>query len=297
LVTASATSSITIALFCDVVSPAGGVRSIVLSDAELRTDQDFTCNYQAQICPIVFEDANINGTKETVENIYNNIIVELRRAEDNFLVGTITTNPNLSEYECFTELGSGQLYNVIVTNPPTAFSTTSGDSISIESTLLTAKQNVSFGYSEGGILIDASPQVFFPNISVQNQDAVVQTNIPFVEVRDLRSANLPWSVTATSTDFNSIAVQGIVLPIEQRLTLKPGTVTVVNRPGGASQGASFINRGGNYTVQSTSDQAGIFNTGATNGTGQYRINVNVDYLVPAYSPVSNYQAVVTFVLI
>jgi hypothetical protein len=290
-ITADSSTTLTVQLFCDSIVPATGVRNITLSDAELRTDQDFTCNYDAAICPVVFEDANLNAQKDETENIYDAITVELRRASDNSLVGTILTDTNAVGLQCFEDLASGVFYDVIVTNPPTTFSTTGPDTLQVEASVLVLEQPTYFGYSDGGVLLDATPEVFFPGLTISPQDVLVSTVIPFVEVRDLRSANLPWTVSGVVTDFNGTINPSNTLPIGNRFTTIPQTITA------ASGDSQIITRGSEYTVTSTIDPTDIFSTGSNDGNGQYSISVDIEYNVPAYSTNDAYQSTVTFTLI
>jgi hypothetical protein len=57
---------------CPYLEPLGGLRNISLSDAEFRTDQDFYCNYESKICPVVFEDTDNDGQLDQNESLVGN---------------------------------------------------------------------------------------------------------------------------------------------------------------------------------------------------------------------------------
>lgn len=291
-ITANATDTITIRLICDTINPVGGERNFDLSDAELRTDQDFSCNYTARICPVVFEDINGNRAKNLSEPLFDGTIVELRRQSTNSLLTSLTVNSATTQPQCFDNLASGEMYTIIVSNPPTPYNTVGQNSTPVQATVLILNQFLYLGYtqSSGIITLDASPSVSFPAIIVSNNEQQVTTSVPFVEVNDQRSGNVPWSVSSVMSNFQRQTITNI-LPINNRFTFNPDTITVI-------QGnESVITRGNSKTIQSDQDSADIFNTGGFDGSGQYSISVDIDYNVPAGASGGNYQGEITFTLI
>jgi uncharacterized repeat protein (TIGR01451 family) len=273
---------------CDVKNPANWLRTLLLSDAELRTDQDFTCNYQPKICPVVFLDLNNNGVKDNGESNSAGQSIELLRSDGTTLVTTIVTDGVGNN--CFQDLaGGGTVYNIKNLNPLTAYPTTGGNIKSATVSSSSTTQTIYFGYSAGILTMTAPANVNFQTRNTQTTSQNSCANINPIQVSDSRITNPGWSLSATIDDFIA-PVQQANISITNKLSMNPGTVTTVNGQGGVQQGIG-------KTVVSTTDPVSVMYAGGGSGLGVYEIPLNLCLQLDPYTPAGNFQSIITYTLI
>ncbi|MEI6728036.1 MAG: SdrD B-like domain-containing protein [bacterium] len=275
------TNSLSLKVYCDTITPTGGQRNLSLSDAELRAGQDFTCNYQAKICPIVFEDINVNGKYDTgVDTLTSSIQVQLKSQDGNTTYSIITTNGSA---QCFENLLHGRTYSLNIPTPPSGDNTTGGNSQTKLITYETTQFNVNFGYTNGSLVLNV-PSVFnLPAITVSSKETATSVDITPIQVIDTRLANPGWTLTATIQDFVSTTDNNVVIPISSAFRNIPGSVQVNSGP------TNGINIGQQKTVNSTSDIMTIFAATPGFSRGDYQISTNIRLTVPPFSRSTSYQ--------
>ena len=275
---------------------------VELGDAELRTDQNFTCAYNSRVCPIVYADLNNDGVRNPGETVYRGVEAQLtNEAETTVIYTEITDN---GENACFAPLTDGETYRVRIpngsggsgTNWPSPIMTTDGYDPSFPNiqefdiTTDSGTQLALFGFSPGGITLDVPESVSFGTINTESETQTVETIVNPVEVEDTRGAITNWSVTGTVTDFVSTDTLSTI-PVADAFTHTPGTISIQN---GSANG---ITAGNAYTVTSPSDPFTVFQGTTDNGTGLFAIESEIELAVPAFTPAKDYTATITYTLI
>lgn len=272
---------------CDNLQPSNNQLDLTLSDAELRTDQDFSCNFNARICPIVFSDDDGDGLRDTGEVALEGVTVVLSDPGETTTYYTIETDSG--ENSCFEPLADGQSYLVRVTTPPTPFLTTGSETASFTIGSDSGIQTPLFGYSNGQINLNVPASITFPSRTTQSVADTTSVTLSFVEVIDTRLGSPGFSVTATIDDLTSVASDTI--PVANAFTSTPQTVNVINGVG------TGVTPGPQKTVTSTSDPFTVIEASAGNGTGTYQIDDAFDLIVPPFTPAGTYNSVITFTVI
>jgi uncharacterized repeat protein (TIGR01451 family) len=273
---------------CATKNPSSWLRRVTLSDAELRTDQDFTCNYQPKICPIVFLDLNNNGIKDAGETNSSGQTIELLRSDETTLVTTIATDT--AGNNCFQNLaGGGTEYKIRNTNPLTIYSTTGTN---IKSTLVNSASTTTtiyFGYSAGILTMSAPISTIFDTRNTQKASQISCSNIAPIEVIDSRITNPGWSLSATIENFTA-PTQQTNISVANKLTMTPGNVSVISGQNGPQQGVG-------KTIASTSDPVSLMYSGAGGGVGVYNIDLGLCLQLDPYTPAGSYQSTIIYTLI
>jgi uncharacterized repeat protein (TIGR01451 family) len=273
---------------CDVKNPTNWLRSLSLSDAELRTDQDFTCNYQPKICPVVFLDLNNNGIKDAGESNSAGQSIQLLRSDGTTLVTTIVSDG--AGNSCFQDLaGGGTEYKIKNTNPLTVYPTTGGNIKSAFVNSSTTTQTIYFGYSAGILSMTAPANVSFQTRNTQTTSQTSCANINPIQVTDSRITNPGWSLSATIDNFNA-PTQQVNISIANKLSMNPGTITTISGQNGTQQGIGKI-------VVSTTDPVSVMYSGSGSGLGVYQIPLNLCLQLDPYTPAGDFQSVITYTLI
>ena len=275
-------------LTCPYLMPAGGVRTLTLGDAELRTDQDFTCNYTAKICFTVFQDDNVNGLQDGVESRLGGLVIKLFSQDGLTEIYTSTTATSVQQ--CFEPLVNDTIYKVEVMSPPTPYSTTGGDFQLVGVTYQSGTRNINFGYGTGSISLSAEQDVTLGNVAISSSVQNVCTVIHDIQVVDTRLNRPGWSVTATVDDFVDQTNSANIIPSGGRVELSPQTVTVV---GGNSDG---ISPGQSKTIADTNDPVQVFSASSNNGNGTYKTNMQLCLAIPAFTKLGEYKTTVNFVV-
>ena len=282
-------NSLSLKVFCDLISPLGGERNLSLSDAELRAGQDFRCNYLASICPIVFDDVNTNGKYDAlIDALTSGVLVQLQSLDGLVTYSSITTGITT---QCFPNLLHGRTYKVNIPVSPTGTSTTGGNFKNQTISYKDTAKNVEFGFSNGFLILNVPASVDLPQIVVASKPQDTSTTINPIQVIDTRSANPGWTLTATVADFTSKAITGAVLPVANAFKNTPGSITINN---GQSNGISI---GDLRIVTSTADIMNIFNGSVGNSKGDYQISTNITLTVPSLSRATTYQTLYTYTII
>jgi len=281
-------NSLSLKVYCDQIDPTGGERNLSLSDAELRAGQDFRCDYQAKICPVVFEDANTNGQKNTVETLIPNIVVALKSSDGITTISTITTDMT---NQCFENLVHGRNYKLEIGSPPTGANTTGGDTKFKLINYQISQYDALFGYSDGSLNLSVPANVSLPTISVDSKPNDVSTIITPIQVIDTRLSNPGWTLTATTSDFASQTLQDVSIPVSNAFKNSPGSVTVNE---GQTNG---VNIGDLKTINSVTDNMSIFSGSTGNSKGNYQISTTITLTVPSFSRATSYQSVYTYTII
>lgn len=275
---------------------------VTLGDAELRTDQNFTCAYNSRVCPIVYADANNNGTREAGETVYRGVEAQLTNQGETVVVYTEITDEG--ENACFAPLTDGETYRVRIPagsngttdNWPSPILTSAGydpnfpniQEFSITTT--SGTQLAEFGFSPGGITLDVPVSVNLGTIQTASTDQTVSAIINPVEVEDTRGAITNWTVTGTVTDFVSQDAQSTI-PVGGAFTHIPSTISIQN---GSANG---ISGGSTYTVTSPTDPFTVFQGTTDNGNGLFAIESQIELVVPSFTPAKDYEATITYTLI
>ena len=281
-ITDNMTNSLSAKVYCDQINPTGGERNLSLSDAELRAGQDFRCNYQASICPIVFEDINTNGTYNAgIDTLYDGIDVQLQSSDGLTTYDTLTTTNTI---DCFPDLLHGRNYRVDLAVPPTGNSTTGGDSQTQLISYKTTTSNVEFGYSNGSLILNVPTAISLPDLQVSSTEIPVQGIIDPIQVIDTRLSNPGWTLTATVDDFVKTDDQNVKIQVANRLTNLPNSV-IVNS--GQTGGISI---GEQKTVNSISDAMDIFRGNQGNSQGDFQIETQLTLLVPSFIRAGDYES-------
>jgi hypothetical protein len=273
---------------CDVKNPLNWLRNVTLSDAELRTDQDFTCNYQPKICPIVFLDLNNNGIKDSGETNSAGQSIELLRGDGTTVVTTLTTDAGGNN--CFDSLaGGGTEYKIRNINPLTIYSTTG---LNTKTTLVsssTTTTTIYFGYSAGILTMTAPSTTTFQTRNTQTTSQTSCAAINPIQVTDSRITNPGWSLSATIDNFIAPAQQANI-SVSNKLSMNPGNINIISGQSGTQQGIG-------KTVVSTTDPVSIMYSGAGSGLGVYEIDLGLCLQLDPYTPAGNYQSTITYTLI
>lgn len=272
---------------------------VTLGDAELRTDQNFTCSYNSRICPIVFSDTNNDGVRDAGELVFRGVEVELTNdTETNIIYTEYTDN---GENACFAPLTDGTTYRARVLNGsgsnwPSPIMTTTGYDANFPNiqefdiTTASGTQLAEFGFSPGGITLNVPTSVTLPQVSTSVDAQDTTTIINPIEVEDTRSAVSDWSVTGVIDNFVA-SDSSATIPIATNFTSTPGTITVLSGTGdGISGGSSF-------EVTSTSDPFTVFQGQNNNGNGEFNIEQSITLSVPPYTPAKDYTSTITYTLI
>jgi uncharacterized repeat protein (TIGR01451 family) len=274
---------------CAYLYPNPSQRDISLSDAELRTDQDFTCNYQPRICVQVFQDSNANGLLDISEQRLAGNQIQLLTADGQSVVYTLTSTA--TGENCFEPLLGNTTYQVKDLNPISIYSTTGGNVVNVTTTGANSTISVGFGYTDGTLSLSTPSEVSFGTIQISNQDTEVCTTLPNIKVRDTRISAPGWSATLTGSDFVAVDDSNIKLPVKDRFKHIPGTITALS---GNIEG---VNQGTVRTVTSQSDPAQIFYASPNQGKGEYSMDSTICLTVPAYSRAAQYRGVVYYTLV
>ncbi|MEM1312631.1 MAG: SdrD B-like domain-containing protein [Patescibacteria group bacterium] len=275
-------------LVCPYMFPASGIRNITLGDAELRTDQDFTCNYIAKICVEVFQDDNANGIQDGGESRLAGVDIKLLTQDGQSEIYTLATDANGEQ--CFEPLLNSTIYKVQVVNPPSPYSTTGGDEQDVGVTYQTGSQQVKFGYSLGSLSLTAEETVSLGSIEISPNPQTVCTVINDIQVVDTRIGKPGWTVTATIDNFQDINDSAKIISVANAVELAPQTVTVVS---GDSIG---ISPGQTKTVTSTVDPVSVMSSASGNGQGTFNTKMNLCLVVPAFTTQGQYYTTVNFVV-
>jgi hypothetical protein len=273
---------------CSTKNPTNWLRNLTLSDAELRTDQDFTCNYAPVICPVVFLDLDNDGVQDPGEINSAGRTIELLRADGTSLVTTTVTNSGGTN--CFNQLaGGGTEYKVRNTNPLTLYNTTGGDTVSIVTSSSSTTTFAYFGYSAGTLTLSVPPTTTFQtrNTTTATQTTCAQINP--IRVTESRINNPGWSLTATIENFVE-PVQNNTINIANYLTMTPSQVTVESGQNGPLPGNQ-------KTVTSTTDPVLLMEASSGAGLGVYKSDLGLCLQLGPYSPSGNFQSTIIYTLI
>jgi hypothetical protein len=272
---------------------------VELGDAELRTEQNFTCAYNSRICPIVYSDTNNNGTRENGENVFLGVDVDITNQAETTVIYQETTDNG--ENACFAPLIDGETYRVRVLNPgnsnwPSPTMTSSGYSPAFpniqEFTITNNSGSVlaEFGFSPGGITLNVPEDADFADISVKNISQNATTIVNPIKVVDTRAAISNWSVTGVVENFVSVDTQ-TTIPVANAFTSTPGAITVT---GGTLNG---ITAGNIHTVTSTTNPFTVMSGANSNGLGEFDISQSITLSVPSFTPSKEYNSVLTYTLV
>ncbi len=272
---------------------------VELGDAELRTDQNFTCSYNSRICPIVYSDSNNDGVRDPGELVFRDVAVELtNEAETNIIY---TENTDNGENACFAPLTDGTTYRVRIlngsgTNWPSPQITTPGYDPSFPNiqeydvTTTTGTQLAEFGFSPGGITLNVPTDVTLLGVTTDDEDQDTSTIISPIEVEDTRSGVTDWSVTGVVENF--VSTDSLTtIPIANAFDSNPGTITII------SGSADGISGGSGYTVSGTTDPFTVIQGQNNNGLGEFNIEHGITLTVPSYTPAKDYDSTLTYTLI
>lgn len=273
---------------CDTLFPNPATISANLTDAELRTDQNFECNYISRLCPDLFIDSNNNGSKDQGEGNYAGVTVQLLSIDETTIYQQITVDA--TNNNCFFPLVNNRSYRLRVPNPPTPFSTTGGNSQDYTITNESGIVFIPFGYSTGTLNLEVPPSVTFPSRSTASISQTTDTNLNSIELIDTRLSQAGWSVTATVENFISSDTLS-TLQVSNAFTASPVTVRTIS---GSPNGISLS---GQYTITSTTDQFSIISATPGFGTGTYEIDTNISLIVPPFTPAKNYESVIVVTVI
>jgi hypothetical protein len=289
-VTASGSFTISVGtnLTCPYLMPAGGVRNVNLGDAELRADQDFTCNYTAKVCVNIFQDDNVNGIQDNGESRIAGVTIDLLTQDESSIVYNLISTSTGTQ--CFEPLQNNTIYRIRVMNPPTPYSTTGGDYQDVGVTYQSGIRSINFGYGTGSISLSAEHNVTLGNIQVSPNTQNICTVIHDIQVIDTRLNKPGWSVNATVNDFVDQSDSSNIITSAGRVQLTPQTLTVV---GGSDAG---VFPGQTKTISSTSDPAQVFSATSSNGNGTYKTNMQVCLSVPPFTKLGQYTTTVNFVV-
>jgi hypothetical protein len=279
-------------IICSYLNPDPSQRSMQIGDVELRTDQDFTCNFVPRICPSVFLDLNSNGDRDGAETLENGV-VDLYTKGGTTPIKSITTT-NVLNGSCFETLAANASYEVKVPSPLTIYPTTGGNTVEVTTGESTALISVKFGYSSGGTLsLGMPPGVSFSGLSVKSEDQLTNTDITPIKVTDSRGGSLGWTVTCqVPRNFELTLNPSQTLPVINRLSNRPSTFQ--------TNGGQIINKindsnnnlGNNTTIQSITGNGSVVSmaqAGIGSGFGVTNIATNLQYNLPAHSLAGEFQ--------
>jgi hypothetical protein len=273
-------------LTCPYLKPLGGIRDVTVSDAELRTDQDFYCNYTAKICPIVFMDNNANGKFDVTEVGNTGSTVQLRDA-GGALLNTIQTSADGSV--CFVGLLANENYRIQNNDPLDTIVTTGSNNRQSFIPYGTSTTTVLFGYTSAGELtISSSPTVNLGTFAVTNKDKPVSAPA-VVTVSDTRSSLAGWLASCTVDDFVDQNLVAPALPIANRFSSSP---TLLTQQGTANQPPN-VTIGTTKTVTNITDPFMIAFADPGYGVGVFDTTTTLGYIIPSFSQIGAYQTTVT----
>jgi hypothetical protein len=144
----------------------------------------------------------------------------------------------------------------------------------------------------GRLSISVSETATLPALVVRNFDSVVCTTINNLRVFDNRIGSIGWSVSATSTNFTS-ATSSNIIPVSNRLQFRPKTITALQ--GGTT--TSGITAGNNYFITNTNDPASIMTAAPQSGLGEFRMNPEICFTIPAFTPADSYITEIQFTVV
>jgi uncharacterized repeat protein (TIGR01451 family) len=286
-VTAGAEKTIDI-IGCGSRNPSNWQINLTLGDAELRSDQDFTCNFTPKICPVVFNDLDNDGIQSANETNVAGQTISLYREDGTTLVTTIVTNT--SGNVCFDSVaGGGAVYKVTNPNPITPYNTTGGNIKTVSIGSNDAVTTVKYGYSSGTLSLSVPLSVSFPSSTTSQYLQTICTDINPIQVTDTRGDQPGWSVTGVVDNFaNSGNTK--TLNIANKFSSAPGALTIVSGLSGPQVGI-------NKTVASTTDPFTVMSAGAGQGKGVYRLNQSVCQILEPYTISADYQTIITYTII
>ncbi|MBC7471945.1 MAG: hypothetical protein H7196_01610, partial [candidate division SR1 bacterium] len=262
--------------------------NLTLTDAELRSDQDFTCNYQPKICPIVFYDLNADGIQSTGEGNVSGQTISLYRENGIDLVSSIITDT--AGNTCFNSIaGGGNIYKIIDPNPLTIYNTTGGQIRQVSVASNNVRTNVKFGYTNGILTLATPPSVSFPTINTSSSPQTVCTSINPIVVLDTRISQTGWSVTGVVDNFYA-ANNNNTLSVVNKFRSSPGSVSVISGLTGPQGGV-------NKTVTATDDAFTVFSVNSGQGRGNYSINQDICQDLDPYTATGSYTTVITYTII
>jgi hypothetical protein len=276
--------------------------NVSLGDAELRTDQNFTCAYNARICPVVFSDTNNNGIKDTGEIIFRGVEVQLTNTAETTVFYNETTDNG--ENACFAPLSDGETYHVRIpnlvngniSNWPSTIITTTGNtptSPNIQQytvSTTTGTQIAYFGFSPGAITFNVPTSVVFPDSETKNIEQTTQTVVNPIVVNDTRGSITGWSITGVVENFVSVDNLATI-PVANGFTSTPGNITINS---GTTTG---ITAGALKTVTSSTNPFTVFQGQNNNGVGQFSISQGISLKIPPVTPSKDYRSVITYTLV
>lgn len=273
-------------LACDYVTPTNGERTIDLQDAELRTDQDFTCNYNAEVCVELFMDLDEDG-------VFNNADYRIGGETINILRNNETTpftsiQNTIAGTDCFGTLRNGIQYSINIPTPPTPISTTGGNTQIQDIFFESGTTTLQFGYSSGDLTLTTDETLSFGSFATSDTITQRCATVTSVTVSETRLGIPGYSITATISDFE-YQNSSERITIAERLTSTPGSITVIS---GDPQDAPTI--GIAKTATSTQDPLPIMSAGTGLGFGTYSADVQFCLNVPAYSLAGNLESIITF---
>jgi uncharacterized repeat protein (TIGR01451 family) len=289
--TLSTSSTTTIdSISCSYRFPTGWLRTnITLSDAELRTDQDFTCNFHPRICPKVFVDVNGDGIKNGSDSFVANQTIFLYREDGTTLVFTLQTDA--AGLLCFPDVaGLGTVYKVTSANPLTTFNTTGGNTKSVTTASADSINDVLFGYSNGSLTLSVPPAVTFPSKNTTSITQTTCTNISPIQVTDTRFANSGWSLTAVVDNFQVPSDYTKTLAVGNHFTGTPGSLSVTSGDTGPQPGSA-------HTVSNPFDPFTVATGPIGNAKGIYTIPEGICQVLDPFTVNGAYQTTITFTLI
>ena len=281
--------SLVLRMFCENILPVNAQRSLTLSDAELRTDQDFTCNYNARLCPVVFQDIDSNGIKNGGDTFIDNTSVQLLASNQITVLDTLNYTSGVSP--CFNSTVGGQTYYLKIPTPPTAASTTGGNTLIQYVSYNTGRRDVYFGYTSGELTLSTPASISLSSLQVSTTDTTSSGVVPDITVIDSRLGAPGWTLSATVNNFVATDSSNFTISVAGKLTNTPGTTLITN---GNSTG---VQPGNVKTVTSTVDPAPILSTSSGNGTGNYKVETGIDLIVPPFVRASAYNSSYIFTLI
>jgi uncharacterized repeat protein (TIGR01451 family) len=286
-ITATAEKTIDI-IGCNTRYPANWQINLSLTDAELRSDQDFTCNYIPKICPVVFNDLNNDGIQSSNETNIVGQTINLYREDGVTLVTTLVTD--LAGAVCFDNIaGGGTIYKVANLNPITQINSTGGNIKTVNIGSNSATTSVKFGYSSGALSLAVPPSVTFPSSVTSSASQTKCTEVNPIEITDTRGNQPGWSVTGVVDNFADIG-NTKTLFVANNFRSEPGSLTIVTGLPGPQLGA-------NKTITSTTDPFSVISVGSSAGQGVYRLSQSICQTLAPYTPAGDYKTVITYTII
>lgn len=286
----------TTSLACQSFSPANWeINNLNINDAELRTDQNFACNYEAKICVYVFLDANANNNIDSVDMLLSGINVRLSASGTGTTLAELTTtsykdlNNNWIPI-CFTPLLAEKNYDLIILNPPTGLPINGLSAKNIAMGIGANTKNYYFGFDAGALSLTTDPNVTFSQLAVSSKPQDTCGTTYNIQVIDTRFSNPGWSVSATIEDFSLTGQSATKLLVSNKLTAQSRNLIIVENLGGGSQRVL----GSPKLISSNSDPVTIMTANTSNGKGTTKSNLETCLTVPDFSKPGSYTSVITF---